>query len=285
MSAARHDTATRSLEHWSEAGRRSMEGFYALASEDYRRLEGARDWAADLRERADGTGRVRLLDVACGSGRFPAALLAAGLAARTPGLRVEVDLLDPSPFSLAEARGVLASPFVGAADLEVGIEGFVAEGPPHDVAWATHALYAVPPSLLHEGLRRMNGALRAGGLGAVGQATSRSHYLRVYEAYRASHAPEATPYTSAEGVADGLRRLGAAVDVRAITYETGTADPVTAELFLQRCLFDDTLSLERMCAPGPHGDALAEYLAGCRRGAGWSFAHEVHLMTWTAPPP
>ena len=152
---------------------------------------------------------MRLLDVACGSGRFPAALLAAGLAARTPGLRVEVDLLDPSPFSLAEARGVLAPPFVAAADLEVGIEGFAADGPPYDVAWATHALYAVPPSLLGEGLRRMNGALRAGGLGAVGQATSRSHYLRVYDAYRASHAPEATPYTSAEGVADGLRGLGA----------------------------------------------------------------------------
>ncbi len=205
LDLSRADTATRSLEHWSEAGRRSMEGFYALASEDYRRLEGARDWAADLRERADADGRVRLLDVACGSGRFPAALLAAGLAARTPGLRVEVDLLDPSPFSLAEARGVLAPPFVAAADLEVGIERFVADGPPYDVAWATHALYAVPPSLLGEGLRRMNGALRAGGLGAVGQATSRSHYLRVYEAYRSSHAPEATPYTSAEGVADALR--------------------------------------------------------------------------------
>jgi hypothetical protein len=71
------DTAQRSLEHWSEAGRAEMQAFYALATEGYRRLA-ARDWAADLRARATG-GRVRLLDVACGSGKFPAALLAAGL--------------------------------------------------------------------------------------------------------------------------------------------------------------------------------------------------------------
>jgi len=57
-----------------------MQAFYALAAEDYRQLAGARDWAADLRGHA-ADGRVRLLDVACGSGKFPAALLAAGLPA------------------------------------------------------------------------------------------------------------------------------------------------------------------------------------------------------------
>jgi SAM-dependent methyltransferase len=281
--SGRPDTAARSLEHWSEAGRRSMDGFYALASEDYRRLEAARDWAADLRGRADAAGRVRLLDVACGSGRFPAALLAAGLAARTAGLDVAVDLLDPSPFSLAEARRVLAAPFRAAGELQTGIEELAPPAEPYDVAWATHALYAVPPALLGEGVRRMHRALAPGGLGAVGQATSRSHYLRVYDAYRASHAPGATPYTSAEEVGSALRAQGAEPSVRAIAYETGTADAQTAELFLQRCLFDDTLSLARMCAPGPHGDELAEYLAGCRDGDRWTFAHEVHLITWTPP--
>ncbi len=261
-----------------------MRGFYALASEDYRRLEAARDWAADLRGRADADGRVRLLDVACGSGRFPAALLGAGLAARTPGLEVTVDLLDPSPFSLAEARGVLAAPFRAAGELQTGIEELETPSEPYDVAWATHALYAVPPALLGEGIRRMDGSLRPGGLGAVGQATARSHYLRVYDAYRASHAPRATPYTCAEDVGAALRALGVEASVHVIAYETGTSDPDTAELFLQRCLFDDTLSLGRMCAPGPHGDQLAAYLAACRAGDSWTFAHEVHLITWTSPP-
>lgn len=48
----RPETARRSLEHWSEAGRAEMEAFYALATEDYRYLAAARDWGADLRVRS-----------------------------------------------------------------------------------------------------------------------------------------------------------------------------------------------------------------------------------------
>lgn len=265
------DTADRSLEHWSEAGRTEMEAFYALATEDYRQLALAADWDAELRSRAvDGV--VGLLDVACGSGKWPAALLKAGLG---HDLRVEVDLLDPSAFSLAEARAVLAPPFVGAADHEVGIEDLDPAVGPFDVAWAVHALYAVPPDELDAGLARMAAAVRPGGLGMVAQATSRSHYLRVYEAYRADH--EATPFTSADQVADGLRGLGLDPQVRLLHYRTGASDPAVVEGFLQRCLFDDSLSLADMESGGP----LADYLAACRDATGWSFPHEVALITWT----
>ena len=48
------DTATRSLAHWSEAGRAEMDAFYALATEDYRHLALAADWASLLRARAEG---------------------------------------------------------------------------------------------------------------------------------------------------------------------------------------------------------------------------------------
>ena len=66
------DTAERSLEHWSEAGRTGMEAFYALATEDYHQLALAADWPALLAAHAhDGWS---LLDVACGSGKFPTAL-------------------------------------------------------------------------------------------------------------------------------------------------------------------------------------------------------------------
>lgn len=266
------DTAARSLEHWSESGRAEMEAFYALATEDYRQLALAADWDAELRSRAvDGV--VGLLDVACGSGKWPAALLKAGL---EKDLRVEVDLLDPSAFSLAEARAVLAPPFVGAADHEVGIEDLDPAAGPYDVVWAVHALYAVPPEKLDAGLARMQAAVRPGGLGMVAQATRKSHYLRVYEAYREEH--EATPFTSADEVVAGLRGLGADPQVRLLHYATGSADRAVAEGFLQRCLFDDSLSLAEMEARGP----LADYLAGCRDAAGaYSFSHEVALITWS----
>ncbi|CAN0498997.1 unnamed protein product, partial [Laminaria digitata] len=68
------DTFDRSCDHWSEAGREEMEGFYALASVDYRHLAAAIDWTAwlEARQKAAGSRHLRLLDVACGSGKFPA---------------------------------------------------------------------------------------------------------------------------------------------------------------------------------------------------------------------
>ena len=266
------ETAQRSLDHWSEASRAEMQAFYALATEDYNQLAAARDWAADLRGHAVG-GRVRLLDVACGSGKFPTALLTAGLPVEPP---VQVDLLDPSAFSLAEARGVLAPPFVVADEHEVVLQDFDRPGS-YDVAWATHALYALPPDELAAGVARMVAALRPGGFGAIAQASSRSHYLTFYEAYRAAFAPAVAPYTNAENVAAALRAAGADIACQVLPYRTGSADRAVVEGFLQRCAFDDTVSLQEMETREPLGD----YLAGCRAAGGlYTFRHEAHLITW-----
>lgn len=267
------DTAQRSLAHWSEAGRGGMEAFYELAGEDYRQLAAAVDWPAALRAVAGPDGRLRLLDVACGSGKFPTALLRAGLPA---DLRIETDLLDPSPFSLAEARSVLAPPFVGAADHQVGLQDFDPAHGPYDVAWATHALYALPPDQLAAGLARMAAALRPGGLGVVAQAAAASHYLAFYEAYRADH--PATPFTTAEEVVEALVGVGVDPAVRTLRYRTSSTDRDVVEGYLQRCAFDDSLTLAGMESRG----ALAGYLAGCRDADGYTFTHQVELITWTA---
>lgn len=249
-----------------------MEAFYALATEDYRQLADARDWAADLRDHTLD-GRIRLLDVACGSGKFPAALLRKGLPSHPP---VAVDLLDPSGFSIAEARAVLRTPFAAAGEHELFLQDFRARGA-YDVAWATHALYALPPDQLDAGVARMVAALRPGGFGVIAQACARSHYLAFYEAYRAQFAPEVTPYTDAEGVEAALRAAGVAPQTVPIHYTTGSADRGVVEGFLQRCAFDSTVSLDAMESDGP----LGTYLAGCRDADGaYTFTHETHLMTW-----
>ena len=265
------DTAQRSLEHWSEAGRAEMEAFYALATEDYRQLVLAADWPALLHERAHPGWR--LLDVACGSGKFPTALLRhADLTALDD---VTYDLLDPSAFSVAEAKAQLALPFVPGAELVMTLQD-LPDPVPYDVVWATHALYALPPDELPAAAERLVRALRPGGLGLVAQATSRSHYLAFYDAFRAG-VREATPYTSSEQVRDALVGAGADVREQVITYRTGTADRAVAEGFLQRCAFDDSVSLEAM----EGAPVLSDYLAGCRTDDGaWSFEHEVALLWW-----
>jgi len=270
-------TEQRSLAHWAEDGRAGMEAFYALAIEDYRRMVAARDWAADLRGHAV-EGRVRVLDVACGSGKFPAELSRRGLAAAVEGTRVEVDLLDPSTFSLGEARGVLEAPFTVRAehavriqDLPTGVGGF-------DVAWATHALYAVPPDEIGAGIARMVAATRPGGFGAIVHATSASHYLRFAAAFRTTFAPDSVPFTSAGQVRAALAAAGVMPTVTTMRYDVGHADPLVVEGFLQRCVFDDSVPLDRMEDEG----AVGAYLDGCGDGEGYRFTQVVDVITWEA---
>ena len=235
------DLVARSLAHWSEAGRVEMEAFYALATEDYRQLALAADWPAVL------AGRTSVLDVACGSGKFPTALRTHAGLPEQPTLRY--DLLDPSEFSVAEARRVLGLPFVAGRELVMGIQ----ELPPeltYDVVWATHALYAVPVAELGLAAERLIGALAPGGIGFVAQASSASHYLRFFGAYRTGipGAAEVEPFTSAEQVRDALVAAGADVREQRVRYTSSTADPTVAQGFLQRCAFDDSVSLEQMQA-------------------------------------
>ena len=264
------DTAQRSLEHWSERSRSEMEAFYTLATEDYRQLALAVDWPRILGEHArDGWS---LLDVACGSGKFPTALSQHTAIAALPA--IAYDLLDPSVFSVAEARAALVPPFRPRQDLVMTLQALPVDCGPYDVVWATHALYALPPDELDLAMARFAAALAPGGLGVVAQATSRSHYLTFYDAYR-DGVREATAYTSAEQVAASLRVAGLEIREQIITYQTGTSDRAVAEGFLQRCAFDDTVSLEEMEA----APVLGDYLASCRRSDGsYIFSHEAALL-------
>lgn len=244
-----------------------MEAFYALATEDYRQLVIAADWEQLLRARArEGW---RLLDVACGSGKFPAALLRHADLTGLP--EVDYDLLDPSAFSIAEARAQLRHPLRAGRELAVTLQELPADAGTYDVVWATHALYALPPAELPHAAQVLRRAVRPG---VVAHATRASHYLAFDDAYRAG-VRQRTPYLSAEQVQEALAAAGAQVREQRITYATGTADRSLTQGFLQRCAFDDALDLEQMeSAP-----VLGDYLAGCRTADGsYSFQHEVTLL-------
>lgn len=267
MSSAQ-DTAARSLAHWSEEGRAEMEAFYVLATEDYRQLAGAADWPTLL------AGRSRVLDVACGSGKFPTALVRDCALPADPA--ITVDLLDPSAFSVAEARAALRAPFTPGEELVVTLQD-LPEREPWDVVWATHALYALPPAELGLAAERFVGAIAPGGFGFVAQAAATSHYLAFYDAYRAGvpAAAAVAPYTTGEQVRDALAEAGATVREQRVHYTSGTTDRAVAEGFLQRCAFDDSVSLDEMEA----APVLGDYLAGCRSTDGsYTFTHEAVLL-------
>jgi SAM-dependent methyltransferase len=285
------DTAARSLAHWSEAGRAEMEAFYAFATRDYEQLADALDWDAVLRglhtSRARAAGeRLTLLDVACGSGKFPAALLKAGALDAGSTVTVDYDLLDPSPFSITEAARALGPPLHEGAAYETMLEDLDPTAGPWDVVWATHALYALEPEQLGKATRRFVDAIGPEGFGFMAQGAHDGHYLAVYRAFlEGVRGGGGTPYLSGEQVADALTAAAAdrelVPSVRHLRYEHRVAFEQEALLegYLQRCLFDDSLPLEQLLA----APVLGEYLAGCRDEAAgaYRFPQDVLCLSLT----
>jgi SAM-dependent methyltransferase len=275
------DTAARSLAHWSEEGRAEMHAFYVLARRDYERLaRGFIDHSAWLRRVADGRRRITLLDVACGSGKFPEALYDyGGVGALSDELRIDYDLLDPSPFSLLEAERALHPPFVGAARHRTVVEELDDAVGPFDVVWATHALYALTPAAVREATGRMLAALAPGGALLIAQGSREGHYLRLYrhflDDFRDGHG---TLYASSEDLAGALRACDADPHVVRLSYDhtISLENAGTVEGYLQRCAFDDSISLQEMMT-APH---LGAYLRDCRDEAAglWRFHQEVEVL-------
>jgi SAM-dependent methyltransferase len=275
------DTAARSLAHWSEEGRAEMDAFYALAGRDYERLaRGFVDHSAWLRRVADGRRRISLLDVACGSGKFPGALQDyGGIAALSRELRIDYDLLDPSPFSLLEAARALRPPFVAAARHETLVEELDDAVGPFDVVWATHALYSLTPSAVRAATARMLAALAPGGALLIAQGSREGHYLRFYHHFLDEFRDgQGTSYASSEDLAESLRACGADPRAVRLSYDHTTAleNADTVEGYLQRCAFDDSVSLQEMMA----APLLGAYLRGCRDDAAglWRFHQEVDVL-------
>ncbi len=258
MSGEAGDTSDRSLAHWSDAGRAEMDAFYQVATLDYRELARAWDWDAFLRERAATRSPVRILDVACGSGKFPAALRAHTRLGTLEGSPLVLDLLDPSAFSLREARASLSPPMVGGRDFECVLQELPAEARGYDVVWAVHALYALPEAELSAGAEAFLRALAPDGLGFVAHAAQSAHYLAFYERYLSRFRPDGTPYTSAEAVAGAFRDAGVRVEVLPLSYEQIIDDGTVLEGFLQRCVFDSGLSLAAMRRDAVLGAYLEE---------------------------
>ncbi len=255
-----------------------MASFYALATVDYRYLAQSRDWAEWLSgHQARAAPRpLRLLDVACGSGKFPTALVEFA-----PGMRtvpeIEYDLLDPSEFSIEETRNVLRSPFVPNRGLAIPLQALEADQH-YDLAWATHALYAVPADELDIALQRLLRAMRPGGEVFIAHAHRDGHYVDFYRRFlEAFRSGRGTPYCAVEDIVASLERLGASCELRTLEYDNGISEDArdTVQAFLQRCVFDNTVSLEELLDHPTTG----AYLAKCQREGGWRFAQRVGLVT------
>jgi len=279
-------TFQRSCQHWSEDGRLGMEAFYRLAAKDYRLLAERVQWdrvIAALRTRFHD--QLRVLDVACGSGQFPSALQEFGGWSAdddaVSGLTIPYALLDPSQFSIDTAKEKLHPPFVAADEFCCTAQDLTLDSRPFPIVWATHALYCVPASELELAMQKVVAATDPTGLGFIAHASESSHYLRFHHEYlKSSHTSGSVPFCTGEEVIAALRGIlgDDRVHCQAIEYEGNVEleDTETAQRYLQRCLFDDDITLDQM-----QSDAtLSAYLDECRDTAAgvWRFRQRTWMI-------
>lgn len=263
-----------------------MDAFYRLAAKDYRHLAESIRWTeviATLRKQFDD--RLSVLDVACGSGQFPSALQQYGgwgpadLAVQD--LSIPYALLDPSQFSIDTAREKLRPPFEAAEELLCTAQQLNQPDRRYPIVWATHALYCVPSTEIDIALARMIEATDIKGLGFIAHASESAHYLKFHQEYlRSKYSSGSLPYCSAEEVMAGLRSHLSDDELffHPIEYD-GTvhlSDTETAERYLQRCLFDDDLTLDQMMSD----EHLGSYLDRCvdKQQGVWRFRQRTWLM-------
>jgi len=140
-------------------------------------------------------------------------------------------------------------------------------------------LYCVPAEELELAIKNMLAATDPAGLGFIAHASESAHYLKFHQEYlRSKHSSGSVPYCTGEEVMTALQsQLGAdQLFCYPIEYD-GTVDlndKETAERYLQRCLFDDDLTLDQMM----DDEHLRPYLRGCmdEPNGVWRF----HQRTW-----
>jgi len=271
------DTFIRSCEHWSETSRNEMENFYALASIDYKHLAERFDWKEwlEIHQTNIGGRRLKILDVACGSGKFPSALVQYAKLADANLLPIDYALLDPSSFSISEARKVLKFPFVNCSEFKTTLQEFKSEKEAYDIIWATHALYAVPKCELKGALKRFISGMA--GSGFIAHAGEKSHYIKFYKHYlNGFKGGSGEPYSSAEEILQALKEIGVSYKVEKIVYENGISKNASLQVegYLQRCIFDDTVDLDTMLKNSTTGP----YLENCVKDGQWRFKQQVMLI-------
>tara|TARA_B100000989_G_scaffold206555_1_gene156499 strand:+ start:1200 stop:2036 length:837 start_codon:yes stop_codon:yes gene_type:complete len=271
------DTFIRSCEHWSETGRNEMQKFYSLASVDYKYLAEKFDWKKwlEIHQAKVGNRKLKLLDIACGSGKFPSALNQYANLSEAKILPIEYSLLDPSSFSISEARKVLKPPFEVSTEFETTLQEFSCKQEVYDIIWATHALYAIPKNQLKEALKRF--IFGMAGSGFIAHASKSSHYLKFYRHYLNGFKDGfGEPYSSAEDILQILKEVGITHRVEKITYENGVSENASLQVegYLQRCIFDDTIYLGAML----NNSITGPYLKNCIKAGKWRFKQEVILI-------
>lgn len=251
-----------------------IDRWFRVADADYLALLATLDLAELFPPQAE---RLRLLDVGCGSGRFPA-LLRQQLGALPV---IEYDFLDPSPYSLQIMVQGLTPPFEPGEALAMRAEDLGdwrrQSGATYDIVWAIHSLYFGLAESVPGIINNLAGLLvPETGTGLIYIASRRSFYLQLHNIYRQIFTTPIDLFLGAEQYAEAFEASELCWHEQKLCFfhEIAQKEQQLLESYLHKCVLDQSKSLSDWRKKTALNDFVEQY----RENEVYRFPQEVSLF-------
>jgi SAM-dependent methyltransferase len=228
----------RSLRYYQKS-HLNPDSWFRVVEGDYHQLIDAVDWNAVFAPRSTP---YSLLDIGCGTGRFPT-LLRSHL---SDAVTIHYDMCDPSHYSLTTCRQSLQKPWAPRHAWQTTLEYAEQTWQPqsYDVAWAIQSLYCLTHDRISESLHRLLTALHPShGTICILLAKRGTFFSQILQLFTEQFPVVSPPsYVSAETVATMLERLGAITLIRELEclHTISIWEDRLLEQYLQQCVMDTT---------------------------------------------
>ena len=248
------------------------EAWFKIVETDYAQLIEAIDWHQLFSQQKSD---FQILDVGCGTGRFPKMLQPA----LPPKARIHYDYLDPSQYCLTTCQQALKPPFLPRqawqTTLEHAEEHLVPET--YDCAWAIQSLYCLESTHMSAALKLLMNSLHPSRGTACLVLTKHSAFFHHVHQTFFEHCTEylPAPYLTAESVVASLEAIGAINIIRELpcTHTISIREDRLLEQYLQQSVMD-TMPLPKW----RENPKLREFLDGYRHGDVYQFPNPYWLI-------
>ncbi|MFQ5921657.1 MAG: class I SAM-dependent methyltransferase [Anaerolineales bacterium] len=231
-----------------------------VISVEYESLISAYPFETNFRQ-ISSEGRLKVLDVGCGSAIFPQYL------DRTlaEGIRLTIDLLDVSERSLRNAEMVLEEleHFRAGRSIKTLIEdipsALLPAEPAYDVIWAIHSLATVDVEQMPDVFEHLLRLLSPGGHLFIYQLTADSAYQTLHQVYRERVSNGVPRFMEFEDTKRILESFSVEYEVIELSFEHELPQdrPDLVENYLRKCVLDESVDTERV-----FGDLLPRFESG-----------------------
>ena len=228
-----------------------------IVSIEYESLVSAYPFETKLRE-ISSDGKLRILDVGCGSAIFPQYLDGT----LSDDIHLTCDLLDVSERSLQQAHAILEglehfSPRRSIATLIEDIpDALPLPEPPYDAIWAIHSLTTVEVNQMPSVFRHLLRLLSDDGRLFIYQLTADSTYQTLHQIYREHTSKGVSTFMEYEDTKRILESLPVEYEVVELSFdhELPIDQPDLVEHYLRKCVLDETIDAQQV-----FGDVLPRF--------------------------